>query len=439
MLSKLKYLIPRSLYGRAALILIVPVVTIQLVVSVAFIQRHFERVTRQMTTSVAIEISYMILQMDNASSEAEARARLDEIGPAMGFNTTFPSDNTDEGDLRDPFDLAGKELIATLREVLPNLRRVELLSGPQRVEMRIDTGYGPLWLVVDRGRLSASNPHQLLVLMILTSVLMTLIAYMFLRNQLRPITKLADAAAAFGKGQPVRYRPRGALEVRAAGKAFLDMRARIERQIEQRTMMLSGISHDLRTPLTRLRLGLSLLPEDEETEALLGDVSDMERLIDGFLSFARGDAIEEAELTNPQELIKRVVGNAVRAGLPVTIGATNGTGEVMLRPASVTRALENLISNGVRFGSRVRVGFALTGKTLRISVEDDGPGITEALRDEAMQPFARLDAARDPNKGGGVGLGLAITQDIARNHGGKLLLSQSEDLGGLRADLIIAC
>lgn len=439
MFSKLKYLMPRSLYGRAALILIVPVVTIQLVVSIAFIQRHFERVTRQMTTSVAIELSYMLSQMEFAPSDAEARARLDDISLAMGFAVEFPTDKTGEGDVRELIDLAGEEVIATLRETVPGVRRIELLGAPRRVEMLIDSARGPLWLVVDRGRLSASNPHQLLVVMILTSVLMTLIAYGFLRNQLRPITKLAGAAAAFGKGQTIRYRPRGALEVRAAGKAFLDMRARIERQIEQRTMMLSGISHDLRTPLTRLRLGLSLLPEDEETEALLADVSDMERLIDGFLSFARGDAMEEAELTNPRELVKRIVDNAVRAGQPVALGALEGEGEVMLRPAAVTRALENLIGNGTRFGSHVRVSFALTGRNLRIVVEDDGPGIPEAQRDEAMTPFARLDAARDPNRGGGVGLGLAITQDIARNHGGRLLLSKSEDMGGLKAEFLIAC
>ena len=439
MFSKLKYLMPRSLYGRAALILIVPVVTIQLVVSIAFIQRHFERVTRQMTEGVAIEISYMLSQMDRASNEAETRARLAQIATAMGFEVEFPTDKNGEGDTRGALDLAGREVIATLRDEVPGLRRVELLSAPGRVEMLIDTLQGPLLLVVDRARVSASNPHQLLVLMLFTSVVMTLVAYGFLRNQLRPITKLSDAAAAFGKGQNIRYQPRGALEVRAAGKAFLDMRARIERQIEQRTMMLSGISHDLRTPLTRLRLGLSLLPEDEETRALLGDVDDMEQLIEGFLSFARGDAIEEAELTNPQELVQRVVGNAVRAGLPVALGAVEGNGEVMLRPASVTRALENLISNAVRFGNHVRVGYTLTGHNLRIVVEDNGPGIPANLRDEAMMPFARLDAARNPNKGGGVGLGLAITQDIARNHGGKLLLSQSEDLGGLRADLVIAC
>jgi two-component system osmolarity sensor histidine kinase EnvZ len=305
--------------------------------------------------------------------------------------------------------------------------------------MLIETARGPLWLVVNRGRLSASNPHQLLVLMILTSILMTLIAYGFLRNQLRPITRLADAAAAFGKGETVRYRPRGALEVRAAGKAFLDMRGRIERQIEQRTMMLSGISHDLRTPLTRLRLGLSMLPEDEDTEALLGDVNDMERLIDGFLSFARGDALEETELTNPRELILRIVDNAVRAGQPVVLGKSEGDSPVKLRPAAVTRAVENLIGNGTRFGSQVRVSFAQTDRNLRVVVEDNGPGIPEAQRDEAISPFARLDAARDPNRGGGVGLGLAITQDIAHSHGGKLVLSKSEDLGGLKAEFVIAC
>lgn len=430
MFSKLKYLMPRGLYGRAALILIVPVVTIQLVVSVAFIQRHFERVTQQMTEGVAQEIQYMLAQ------DGSLR---DDFAAAMGFRIEYPTKKTGQGDVRSAIDLSGKEVILTLRTLVPGVRQVELLSDPQRVEMVIDTADGPLWLMVDRVRVSASNPHQLLVLMILTSVLMTFIAYGFLRNQLRPITKLADAATAFGKGQTVRYRPRGALEVRAAGKAFLDMRSRIERQIEQRTMMLSGISHDLRTPLTRMRLGLSMLPEDEDTEALLRDVGDMQRLIDGFLSFARGDAMEEAELTNPKELIKRIVDNAVRAEMPVVTGAQTGSGEVMLRPAAVMRAIENLIGNGVRFGSKVRVGFVQTERNLRVIVEDNGPGIPEPQRDEALTPFARLDAARDPNKGGGVGLGLAITQDIARSHGGRLILSKSEDLGGLKAEFIIAC
>lgn len=439
MAIRLKNFFPRSLYGRAAWILIVPIVTVQLVVSIAFIQRHFERVTQQMTGGVAIELEYLLAEMDTAPDMTAARARLGAIATGLGFVVEFPTAKTGGADLRDPLDLSGKEVIATLRAELPSLRRVELKSNPGRVEMLLESAWGPMWLIVDRGRVSASNPHQLLVLMLLTSVLMTFIAYVFLRNQLRPITKLAGVATAFGKGQHIAYRPRGALEVRAAGKAFLDMRARIERQIEQRTMMLSGISHDLRTPLTRLRLGLSMLPEDEETEALLGDVSDMQRLIDEFLSFARGDAMEEPEPTSPRELIGRIVDNAVRVGQPVSLGALDVHAEVTLRPAAVTRALENLIANGTRFGTRVRVSAVQNGRNLRVLVEDNGPGIPEAQREEAITPFTRLDAARDPNRGGGVGLGLAICLDVARSHGGRLSLSQSEDLGGLKAEFVIAC
>jgi two-component system osmolarity sensor histidine kinase EnvZ len=439
MFGKLKNIFPRGLYGRAASILIVPIVTIQLVVSVAFIQRHFEGVTRQMTMGVATELGYLVAQYEAPGDDAAARVRLEDIARALDMVVRAPALDVGDGDVRELLDLSGRAVIANLSIAVPGLRRVELLSGPQRVEMGIETARGPIWVVVNRGRVSASNPHQLLVLMILTSVLMTLIAYGFLRNQLRPITLLSDAATAFGKGQHVAYRPRGALEVRAAGKAFLDMRARIERQIEQRTMMLSGISHDLRTPLTRLRLGLSLLPEDEETTALLGDVGDMQRLIDEFLSFARGDAMEEAEVVNPHELVVRVVDNAARAGQPVTLGRMAVEGEVMMRPAAVTRALENLIGNATRFGSRVRVSAVQTGRNLRVLVEDNGPGIAPDQREEAMMPFARLDAARDPNKGGGVGLGLAITQDVARSHGGRLILSNSDDLGGLKAEFVIAC
>ncbi|MDN5788700.1 ATP-binding protein [Pseudorhodobacter sp.] len=438
MFRKIKTLFPRSLYGRAALILIVPVVTIQLVVSITFLQRHYERVTQQLTGGVAIEMRYLLAQIDSAASPQLAQARMHQIADAMGFGAMIATEPAEGGDQRELLDLAGKAVITTLRAEVPQVQRVELLNEPRRVRVLLTSAIGPIWLEVDRGRLTATNPHQLLVLMILTSILMTLIAYQFLRNQLRPIKRLADVATAFGKGQNKPYRPRGALEVRSAGKAFLDMRARIERQIEQRTLMLSGISHDLRTPLTRLRLGLSMLPEDDETEALLSDVGDMQRLIDEFLSFARGDAMEAAEETDPRDLIGRIVDNGVRAGQDVTLAELRGSGNVMLRPAAVTRAVENLIGNAVRYGTRAIVGMDLTEETLRIVVEDDGPGIAKELREEAMTPFTRLDSARDPNRGGGVGLGLAITQDIARSHGGRLNLGHSKSLGGLRAEFVIA-
>ena len=331
-------------------------------------------------------------------------------------------------------------MIATLRQELPDLIAVELVDGPPRaVRVWLHAGGQDVVMTVPRRRVSASNPHQLLVLMIATSVVMTLVAIYFLRMQLRPITKLAQAAEAFGKGQHLPYRPRGAQEVRAAGKAFLDMRGRIERQIDQRTLMLSGISHDLRTPLTRMKLGLAMLPEDDETRALSADVAQMERMVDEFLAFVRGDAMEEPALADPATLARGVVENAVRAGHAVRFLPPDGAvGLLSLRPMAVARALENLVGNAVRHGTQVEVTLLSDERSVRLVVEDDGPGIPADRRDEALLPFSRLDGARDPNRGGGAGLGLSIAADVALSHGGQLRLGDSERLGGLRADLVLA-
>ncbi|MGB8813038.1 MAG: ATP-binding protein [Paracoccaceae bacterium] len=431
MSASLKTLMPRSLYGRAALILIVPIVAIQLVVSIAFIQRHYEKVTRQMTVGVGIELRLLLSGVE-AGESAEALAQ------ALEVTVVPPAKWQPITDASDWWDLSGRVVIEALHADLPGLVAADLKTENGEVRLLFDTQVGPLALLVNRNRVSATNPHQLLVLMIVTSILMTLIAFIFLRNQIRPIKRLAQAAEAFGKGRHIAYRPRGATEVRAAGAAFLDMRARIERQIEQRTLMLSGVSHDLRTPLTRLRLGLSMLPEDEESQALLGDVADMERLVDEFLSFVRGDAMEEAEAVDVVALVRRVVENGQRGGQAVVMSAVEGIGEARLRPAAVVRALENLIGNAVRYGSRAAVSVHISDRMVRIVVEDDGPGIPKERREEATVPFTRLDEARDPNRGGGVGLGLSIAADIARSHGGGLRLGTSEALGGLRAELVLA-
>ena len=434
-----KSFLPRGLYGRAALILIVPIVTIQLVVSVTFIQRHFERVTEQLTGGIAVELTLLLDEANAAPSAAAARAALLRLADPLAIRVSLPAtDTAPAADRTEATDLSGRVVIRTLRDRLPLLSPVDLTAGDGEVRLHHPTRWGDVALTVPRARMSATNPHQLLVLMIATSVLMTLIAYLFLSNQLRPIERLSRAAEAFGKGQVIPYSPRGATEVRAAGHAFLDMRSRIERQIEQRTMMLSGVSHDLRTPLTRLRLGLSLLPEDEETLALLGDVAEMERLVDEFLAFARGDATEAVEPVDPAVLARRVVENAERIGGVAAFRQEGLSSLVSLRPQSVTRALENLVGNALRHGSKAELTLAMGENWVRFTVEDDGPGIPEARRAEAMTPFGRLDAARDPNRGGGVGLGLSIASDIARSHGGELRLGQSERLGGLKAELVLA-
>lgn len=438
MQPRLKSLLPRSLFGRAALILVLPVIVVQLIVSIAFIQRHFEGVTRQMTGGVIIEIKYLLNAVAAAPDLAQAQQVAQQLGLGLSLFVAVPVAEIPAADSRALLDYSGRAMTLTLRKDLPGVLAVDLTSNSNVVQIYVDSAQGPMRITLNRGRVSASNPHQLLVWMVFTSALMTFIAYIFLRNQLTPITRLAQAAEAFGKGQTLPYHPRGAIEVRAAGNAFLNMRARIERQIESRTLLLSGVSHDLRTPLTRLKLGLSFLPEDEETRALQQDVVDMERLVDEFLAFVRGDALEEPEAVDPAALVQRAVENAVRLGQAVVLGEITAPHTVQLRPQAVMRALENLIGNAVRYGKRAEVSLTSTDRMLRFIVEDDGPGIPKDRRDEAVEPFKRLDAARDPNKGGGVGLGLSIAADIARNHGGALRLGESERLGGLRAELSIA-
>ena len=438
MVFRLKNYMPRSLFGRAALILVVPVVTIQLVVSVVFIQRHFDGVTRQLSRGVLLETQVLLRTVEAAETLEEAQGKAASMARDLALRLTLPAGPVPPGgDKRSVWDLSGRKVGTVLHDGLPQLQLVDLQSDNREVQLWLTTRYGPMQVVVNRSRLTASNPHQLLVVTALASILMTAVAYVFLRNQLSPITRLAAAAEAFGRGQNLAYRPRGALEVRAAGSAFLDMRARIERQIEQRTLLLSGVSHDLRSPLTRLKLGLSMLPDDADSADLKRDVEDMERLVDEFLAFVRGDALEETVATDPAVLVAEVVDKARRGGLAVTLGGCSGVGRVRLRPQAIARALDNLVGNAVRYGTRAEVSFVLTERSLRLSVEDDGPGIAKDKREEALLPFTRLDPARNPNQGGGVGLGLSIAADIARSHGGTLRLGVSEALGGLRADLVL--
>ena len=432
----LKKYMPRSLYGRAALILILPVLTVQLVVSVTFIQRHFEDVTRQLSQGLALEVNYI-------TDQITAPDRLDAIDLgrplARQFQLQFsvlPEDVTGPlPERRRFYDFSGSIVQDVLYQMVPTVLAVDL-PDDKRVSLYLAMPAGIGVYNFDRTKVSASNPHQLLVWTVVAGAFMTLIAYSFLRNQLRPIKRMAVAADAFGKGRHVPYKPTGAVEVRAAGNAFLEMRARIERQIEQRTLMLSGVSHDLRTPLTRLKLGLSMI-DDESRDELVGDVNEMQHLLDEFLSFAKGEGEGEPELLNPADLAADIVSGFERSGHNVTLLPVEGEGMARLRPVAVRRAVENLIGNAVRYGTEAHLSCRIGEKSVRFRVEDNGPGIAPEMRGEAIKPFSRLDPARNQNKGSGVGLGLAIVTDIARAHGGSLRLDQSPELGGLMADLVL--
>ncbi|RJL18094.1 ATP-binding protein [Paracoccus siganidrum] len=439
-----KRVFPRGLYGRAALILFLPIVVVTLVVSVMFLQRHFEGVTRQMTSSMARELAFVARRIDRAENVATALLAGETVAAPLGLILRIPAE-PGEADRRLFYDFSGRVVIEVLREEVPGVASVDLASDDKRVSVTMQGRFGLYSLDFDRRRVSASNPHQLLVLMVFTSLLMTGIATIFLRNQLRPIRRLSHAAEEYGKGRIVPYRPGGAIEVRSAGTAFLDMRNRLERQNEQRKVMMSGISHDLRTPLTRLKLGLSMMspdypPDAEEIAAMEADIAEMNRMVDGFLDYAREEARDSPpEATRVQTFLHGIVTDAQRAGQKVDLVRFEGEaeGQATFRPDMLRRALDNLVGNAVRYGSRAEIDATLGPRSLRIGIEDDGPGIPEDSLDAAMRPFTRLDPARGRSSGQGTGLGLAIAADVARAHGGQLRLGRGPRLGGLRAEIVI--
>lgn len=433
----LKHYMPRGLYGRAALILLLPVVVVQLVVSVLFAQRHFTDVTEQMTRTMVREIRLVLNTIDAAPSVDTVGVDLENRLPGLGISVIpVPQEEVPSADTRLWYDFSGTVFAPMLRDAFPGIQRI-LLGNERVVTLFVETEKGIMRLDMSRVHLSASKPHQLYVNMVFFGVLTTVIAFVYLRNQLRPITRLARAAEAFGRGRHVHYNPSGATEVRAAGAAFVDMRGRIERHIEQRTLMLSGVSHDLRTPLTRMRLALAML-EEPEKGLLERDVDDMQSLVDEFLSFVQGAAEGEPETLDPIAFTEDIVADAQRTGRNVSMTQRDGAGKVTVRKTALRRAVDNLISNAVRYGDRAEVSVVLSDKSLRIRVEDDGPGIPANARAEAQKPFVRLDAARNQDRGSGVGLGLAIATDIARAHGGVLRLGESTRMGGLAADIVIA-
>ncbi len=437
----LKRYLPKSLFGRALLILLVPILVLHSVVAVLIAQRYYDAVTEQMVTAVAREVDYAIARIEELPSTADAREALVEMSAQFDLEMALDEGGTvDRGALRAFYDFTGGVIAQTLKRVVRRPMSIDLLSMRKYADARIVTSKGVLRVLIPRRRMNPSNPHQLFIWMTLTAILLAVVAVTFLRNEIRPINELARAAAAFGRGRAVPFRPSGAIEVRAAGAAFIDMRGRIERQIEQRTLMLSGVSHDLRTPLTRMKLALAVSDHTPEVAEIGRDVDEMELMLNGFLDFARGEGGEIAEPADLAELAEEVAGDARRKGIEITLYSqieTPADREMVVRRRALKRCLTNLVDNGATYGSRVTLSLRLTRKLLEVAVEDDGPGIPPERREDVLKPFTRLDEARNQNVASGVGLGLSIAQDIARAHGGTLQLDESPRLGGLRATVVL--
>ncbi len=440
MFALLKSIFPKGLRSRAILILLFPVIMIQLIFAAIIIQRHFDRVTRQMVANVEPQIRLVLSRINSA---ADIEGAMDRVTPlSVPINMAVHIEDAPSltrPDQRQFIDLSGRIVIDSLRNSIPSITSIDLLKDDgSSVEIRAPTAHGEVSISLSRRKFSPSNPHQLLVLMLFAGTVMTLIAYLFLKNQLRPIIMLADASKAFGQGRNVELHVSGATEVREATAAFLDMRSRIETFMEQRTRMLSNIGHDLRTPLTRLRLGLETLDDSPQVNMLISDVRHMSGMVNELLEFTWDTTQETPVEIRAFDLAGSLVQKAQMAGQDISLaGTSDPRQEVLLagRPVAITRALDNLIENARRYASTCLVTVIGDSTSVQFVVEDDGPGIPEDKRKEAIRPFTRLDPARNLDKGGGVGLGLSIAHDVAVSHGGTLELSASDHLHGLKAIL----
>ncbi len=425
-------LMPKGLYARSLIIIIAPVVILQSVIAYVFMERHYQAVTTRLSQAVTSDIAALI-DIYESFPEDRAREVLERIAvERLGFidADVLPGDPLPPPGPKPFFSNLDSVLSDEIRRRIGKPFWIDTVGRSNLIEIRIKLDKGVIRIVARRSLAYASNSHIFILWMIGTSLVLLVVAILFLRNQIKPILRLADAAESFGKGRELDYRPRGAREVRRAGQAFMEMKRRIERAIDQRTTMLNGVSHDLRTVLTRFRLSLEMLPEDPEVEALRRDVEEMQRMLEAYLAFARGDAGEAAVPTDFRALLDELKGDLERQGHHTSVEMV-GDPVATVRPDAFRRLLTNLVSNAARHGSEVAIRAAHDQRWLAVTIDDDGPGVPVDKREEVFKPFVRLDEARNQDEGG-TGLGLAIARDIARSHGGDVTLAESP-LGGLRA------
>ena len=428
----MKALLPKSLFGRVLLILVAPILLFQAVVTYVFFERHFDTVTRRLSRGVASEINFLIAAYEAFPNPEQVRTLNALAERDLKLQVRFePEAKVPEHKDWLFFAFLRRQIRREIRHVVERPYWVDTQHSEDFIDIRVQLDSGVLHVLAPRDRLLSKSVYIFLAWMVGTAVVLIGVATFFLRGQIRPILDLADAADRFGKGRDVPgFRPKGAREVRRAAAAFVRMRGRITRHIEQRTVMLAGVSHDLRTPLTRMKLQLAMLPQSEEIRDLTADVSEMERIVEAYLAFVRGEDGERPVPTDVAEILDEIAADTRKQGGKISV-ETEGDLTVALRRNATKRCVRNLVENAQRYGERTAVRAARHADFIEILVDDDGPGIPEERREEAFRPFHRLDESRSPDRSG-VGLGLAIARDLARGHGGEVKLGTSP-LGGLRA------
>jgi two-component system, OmpR family, osmolarity sensor histidine kinase EnvZ len=427
-------IMPKGLYWRTLLIIVGPAALLQLIITMVFLDDHWQATSKRMSQGVAADAALIIQLYERDPSPArfeDLRAmamrplRL-EIDLQPGAPLAIPR-------CRAAGSVLDRYLTRSLQQDIGRDVWYDSTCPGTQVIIRVPTAEGVLQLKAYRDRVQARSGPLFVAWIAGATLFLVVISIVFIRNQVRPIEKLAEAMERFGRGEDSgAFRVRGAREVRGATHAFFDMRQRIKRHIEQRSRLLAGVSHDLRTPLTRLKLQLALMPPAPEIDDAKRDLAEMEETLDEYLAFAKGAADEAPEQVDLAALAREIAADACRSGEDVTVenaGETATPG----RARALKRCLANLIDNAAAHGDQVRVAVKGEGNAVIVSVDDNGPGVPEALYEEAFRPFSRLDETRSRNQKG-VGLGLAIARDVARSHGGDIQLSPSP-LGGLRATL----
>lgn len=429
--QSMKRFLPAGLYGRSLIIIVAPMVILQAFVTYVFMERHWQMVTERLSENTVADIALMLSEYEQsptAKTAAGIAARANSfLSMSVAFlpGETLPDTPSTQGGLLD------RSLSDEIEGRINRPYWIDTEEYSDYVDVRISYPGGVMRTLALRSHVYAANSHIFIVWMVGASIVLIFVAILFLRNQTRPIERLAEAAESFGMGRDVpEFRPHGASEVRRAAAAFLQMRERIQRQIEQRTAMLAGVSHDLRTPLTRFKLQLAFLGDTPEAEELKADVREMERMLEDYLDFARGHRREASEVADLGELLAEIRNDAERKGHEIAV-QTQGDLALPLRRSAFKRCLTNIIDNACKYAAHVRVTAVRDEDDIDIVVDDDGAGIPEDQLEEVFRPFYRLDAARNLDEGG-TGLGLAIARDIARGHGGDIHLSRSP-MGGLRA------
>ena len=428
----LKRFLPKTLFGRALMILVTPLVLLQIVATYIFIDRHWETITRRLTQAIAGEIGMVIEAMEREPGEAARTRIFDEAYRHFQLRMTFTPNVSLPEKRQEYTGILDRKLAIDMEERVRRPFLIDTTVFKERVIIDVQLDDGVLSVIVPGTRLFSSTTYIFIFWMVGTSLILLTIAIIFLRNQIRPIRRLAAAVDRFGKGQTLEeeFHVSGAAEVRQVGVAFNRMRERIVRQIRQRTDMLSGVSHDLRTPLTRMRLQLELLTDRAAVDELKADILEMEKMIDGYLTFARGEGDEPSVVTDLGSLIESSVAGWQRNGTKIDCHV-EGRLELPVKSDAIRRCLDNLISNASRHAKNVWVSAGRRDDSIEITIDDDGPGIPAEQRQDVFRPFWRPDESRNLETGG-TGLGLAIARDVARGHGGDILLQDSPH-GGLRA------